>query len=328
MSNLTKHIPTVALSEITTEESALSLACQGELSYADIDSEYAEYAEAAQDDLGDIQASVPYIKADASLGVFCEPGLDKVEKMRQPNTLQGVILARKATPHLCGPLNSLNPDYKGRCQSAGFQSLLESEKWICRSSDGQDPNKAQLNSSLSPQQAAEARKIGIGGATGRGCASCPMAQWVEYGGKKGRLCSESESLIWLDGSLSEPKVLSIGGGVAQAKPLRQFIASKFKRGGKVIPLFAYAVRLAWKHVKEPGKEFFELVPTVIGAIEKSMLPGLNAVRTAQMWLLERASVAQAESTDVHHDVEDLPFAGPGEVPGNDSALESAVGGIM
>lgn len=324
-------IPEVALATIAKEDSALQLACSGELSLAEIDQEYLQFADAAAD-FDDIGANVPYIKADGKFGRFTEPGMEsQEEKLAAPKVLEGIVLARKVTPHLRGPKNSLNKQYPVQCRNAGMNNLLDTDNWICRSSNKSDSSKAQLNSMLTPEQATEARRLNIGGATGRGCDGCPFAKgnWnaTNEADRHGALCNFSESLIWLDSNLQEPKVLSVG-SYGSLKALKEFFRSKFKRGSVTIPSFAYVVRLAWTEAKENGNTWFVLSPSIVGAVEKAMLKPLDQVRSAQMWLLERVAKAQAENIVESHEredgLEDIPFCSPEE----SKAIEDAIGGLM
>lgn len=325
-----EKFPEVKLATIGGADSAITLACTGELSLSECDQDYLEFADAAGD-LDDIAQGVPYIKADAGLGRFTDPSQKtKNEKLEQaPKELTGIILARKVTPHLRGVKDSLNKSYPGQCARSGFVKLMDTEGWICRSSDKKESSRAILNNRLTPEQKSEALRLQIGGATGKGCDFCPFARgnWEaeKEEDRHGSLCQASESIIWLDSRIEEPKVLSVG-SYKSLKALKEFY-KKLKRPGVTLPTFTYVVRLSWESVIEKGNEYYVLVPTILGAVEKSMLKGLDQVRRAQAWMLERVSNAVSEGIVEQHDhegLEDLQFVSAEE----NRAAEKAIGGLF
>lgn len=328
MSNLIPYKPNkieVASADFGAPDSALRGVKAGLLSASDLDQQY--FAEEDEvDDLHGIRNQVPRITANSHHKRFCPPNTD--EAGNHPAVIEGVILARNEGRVFYVPNKAMGPKKLLLANKLGYQPLLETKQsWICSNGNLVDPARAQLNPALSPEQRETAVRLGIGGATKRGCAGCPCAAWhkIDDGTKDGanvRLCQSSESLVWLDSQQPEPVVLQVGAATS-VKVLGEFIAKTFKRLGKQLSLFTYVVRLSWDIVvNQDGIKVGVLHPEVVYAIDPKDMPNLREARKAVLPMLERVEMAE----QIH---EPEPEAVPEPTAAVlDQAAEDALAGMM
>ena len=292
-------IEVVDVATVAQQDSCLQLACEGQLVVSDLDPAYFADDETASD-LRGVATQVPRLSANGQAGCFCEPGTDKAELRKCPDVIEGVILARRE-----GAIHYVPQDAKAdTAGQLGYSALLGAEKWICRNSNVAEPGKAILNPQLTQQQRQEAHALGIGGDTGKGCMGCSAGCWRQLDGHNLRMCSRSEALVWMDSKDPEPRVLQVGAGNSVAT-LKKWFASRFKRQNRPLNLFTYLVRFSWGSEKIDGKDVFVLSPSIIGALPAPMMDVLRQVRASCMWMLERASAAQAAEEPTPDPV-DLP----------------------
>lgn len=309
-------VEVVDVATIAQGDSCLALACEGQLVVSDLDPAYFADEETASDMHG-VATQVPRLSANGQAGCFCEPGTPKEDFRKWPDLIDGVILARRE-----GAIHYVPQDSKADvAKKVGYEELLESDKWICRNSNTAEPGLAVLNPQLSQAQRVEAERLGIGGATGKGCIGCSAGCWRNIDDKNIRMCTQSESLVWMDSKDPEPRVLQIGAGNS-VSALKKFFASRFKRQNRPLNLFTYLVRFTWASEKIDGKDVFVLVPHILGALPATMMDTLRQVRASCMWMIERAAAAQAADAD--HHTEPAPSA-PSDM---DAAAEEAVGDMI
>jgi hypothetical protein len=328
MSNLVPYKPNkieVASADFGAPDSALRGVKAGQLSASDLDPSYfADEDEAT--DLHGIRNQVPRLTANSKHKVFCPPNTD--EAGTHPAVIEGVILARNEGNVLYVPNKAMGAKRLVLANKLGYQQLLDTKQsWICSNGNLVDPARAQLNPALSQEQRDAAIRLGIGGATKRGCAGCPCATWhkIDDGTKDGanvRLCQSSESLVWLDSQQPEPVVLQVGAATS-VKVIKDFFARTFKRLGKPLSLFTYVLRLSFDTVTtEDGIKVGVLHPEVAYSLNPAEMANLREARKAVLPMLERVEMAE----QIHEpEPEAVPEPSAAVL---DQAAEDALAGMM
>ncbi len=321
-------VAVVVPEEVTqfSEDSALRQAFNGRLIAGDIN----EACFADEDEAGDmigIRVNVPRIVANAKYGTFHEPGTEELERKKCPDEIVGIMVVRSESATLFPPKEKKAVIAKERF---GYQSLLDQQggpKWICRNANLAHPSQAILNPQLTSQQIEEARRLGIGGATGEGCAKCSAGCWhkIEEPGKPVknlRMCGRSQNVVWLDSRSQEPVVLQVSAATS-ASTLKDWLSKHFMRNGRALSLFSYLVRFRWKSEQINGEYVNVVAPEVVSPLgDTGQMESFRAARKSLTWMLEAAVHDSTESAmpDLHED------QGTGQQQTAD--VEEAVGGLL
>lgn len=266
--------------------SALMAATRGELSGDDFDFDLGiDLGE--HNDLDGVNPDVPMMRVDSGAGVFLEGEQDP---RQAPSELFGIILARQGSKVFFPPKERVLQ----YAETVGFKTLITDEKlkWICRCGNRSRPQEAELNPALTDAQREEAKRLGLGGATGRGCVGCPANAWYDPqdGSKKMRLCKDGENLIWLDSQKEEPVVLGVIGATSVME-IEKYLKTCFSKG-KPVPLFRHLVKLGFtrqKSDKQGVKDWYSIQITNLQPLEKPVLLNVATAYKANLFLLERAS---------------------------------------
>jgi len=278
-------------------------------------------------DLDGLAQLVPRISANASKLKFIDPSLTDEQKKDCPHTVVGIILARREGGFFHAFDHKNGAEKVDKAKRHGFTELLNTKGWICRNPNANDPTEARLNPALTKAQVEEAKRLGIGGATGRGCEGC-AANWRKDKDdpeeKNFRLCTDTESLIWLDSKRSEAVVLQMSASTSIGF-FRRWLTKTFKKGGKTLNLFTFLVKLTWgAHPTDKKCEREIVIPTELGPVRPDYIQHLKDLRKNSLWMFDQNSKAQAVLPDPTADGELPPFCTPEE-----SALaEAAVGGVF
>lgn len=302
--------------------SALQTAFQGSLQNKVAFAEEALCDDPENEDLHGVEPAVARISADAKNGRFHEPGLEDLKLIdASPRELLGVMLARVESAVHFIPQDTT----KALAAALGYGPLLTAEKTICRNENLVDLQAATLSPSLTPDQVEAARRIGIGGATGRGCAGCAAGKYYAWADRNLRPCTKTESVIWLDSRIEEPVVLQIS-AQSSIMAFRQFLADHFRKGKKKAWLCSAVVRLTWESQVLKNNKVWVLVPEIVCALPGDKIKELLASRDLHSSMLERAARQMEEQGVVPESppVNDAP-------PPSDSDYEStqdALGGML
>lgn len=297
--------------EIGKPESILASILAGVLSAGAVDDIYLADDDEA-DDMRGIRAATKRLNFNSNHGKFAPGGVRDKDVLDgdYPTEIVGVILARVEGHVLYG----FDANYRERVlkfKSLGFRSLLDVPTWICSNRNMSHPLKAELNPALTPEQVDEAKKFGVGGATGRGCTGCPMAKWhKDELGADTRNCQGTEAYIWLGDDEPEPVVLSTSSSQSYTA-MKRFLAEHGTVRGKPAKIYRFLIKIGTTSGKNSKKVMH---PEILGEVPPSVIPFLQEYRLQAKALLERMEIVPAEA-------EAAPVS-------EAEAAEAALGGLL
>lgn len=276
--------------------------------------------EEENEDLHGIDVPVRRVQWNAKEGRFHEAGEKDLSVIsKAPSELTGIMLARVESSVHFHPKD----DAAKLAARLGYGPLLEVEKTICRNDNLAHLDQAVLANGLTEAQVAAARSIGIGGATGKGCAGCVAAKYYAHNDRNVRLCTRTENIVWLDSVIKEPFVLQVN-AQASAFAFRQFLSKNFRMGKKKRWLCSAIVKLSWVGQEMKGNQIKVLKPEIVGILNREQIIALLESRDLNINMLERATRQMEEQGFIPEDASETAVASNGAPPPSDADYSGAV----